>query len=61
MATCSACNDSGYKEQSFSLYGEPQDYKLVPRVYTGTKLEKDEDAAAYYEKAMSVFQTLTRQ
>ena len=38
-----------------------QDYKLVPRVYTGTKLEKDEDAAAYYEKAMSVFHTLTRQ
>ena len=38
-----------------------RDYKLVPRVYTGTKLEKDEDAAAYYEKAMSVFHTLTRQ
>ena len=40
----------GYDYQTFL-----QDYKLVPRVYTGTKLEKDEDAAAYYEKAMSVF------
>ena len=46
----------GYDYQTFL-----QDYKLVPRVYTGTKLEKDEDAAAYYEKAMSVFHTLTRQ
>ena len=46
----------GYDYQTFL-----QDYKLGPRVYTGTKLEKDEDAAAYYEKAMSVFHTLTRQ
>ena len=45
----------GYDYQTFL-----QDYKLVPRVYTGTKLEKDEDAAAYYEKAMSVFHTLKR-
>lgn len=54
MAMCSACNDSGYKERSFSLYGEPQDYKLVPcHCPIGRRVAKRERWERYQEQVES--------